>query len=115
MWLEAKDHVNHLMLCLVVKKLVTLQLIKETIPMALEAEAPSRSGKSQTGAGAGWNHHLPFLFLSQCSAVPSGKMVLRTIPWTNHFQLKGLQATLIGSPNLSGRFNFNVIEVFEDD
>ena len=40
MWLEAKDHVNHLMLCLVVKKLVTLQLIKETIPLALEAEAP---------------------------------------------------------------------------
>ena len=52
---------------------------------------------------------------SRLSALPSEKMVLRTIPWTNHFQLKGLQATLIGSPNLSGRFNFNVIEVFEDD
>ena len=42
---------------------------QETIPLGPEAEAPSRSGKSQTGGAAGWNHHMPFLFSSQCSAV----------------------------------------------
>ena len=99
MWLEAQDHISHLMLCLVVKMVVTLLLIKRLYrwdrKQRLLPEV-ERVKLVELLVGTIICHSY-----SRLSALPSEKMVLRTIPWTIHlFRLKGLQATYIGSLHL---------------
>ena len=87
------------MLCLVVKMVVTLQLIKRLYrwdrKQRLLPEV-ERVKLVELLVGTIICHSY-----SRLSALPSEKMVLRTIPWTIHlFRLKGLQATYIGSLHL---------------
>ena len=93
MWLEAQDHISHLMLCLVVKMVATLQLLIKRLyrwdrKQRLLPEV-ERVKLVELLVGTIICHSY-----SRLSALPSEKMVLRMIQWTNHlFQLKGLQAT----------------------
>ena len=87
------------MLCLVVKMVVTLLLIKRLYrwdrKQRLLPEV-ERVKLVELLVGTIICHSY-----SRLSALPSEKMVLRTIPWTIHlFRLKGPQATYIGSLHL---------------